>query len=111
LDIDADAAAAGQSRPPGDLIRDAEVEQPRRAVLDHIERRRDHLALDAAARDRAVKHARFVDDEMRADRPRRGAKSLDHGGDADAAPQPSPCLGLMQDLGFICQHPRVRSSC
>jgi len=49
LDVDADAAAAWQSRAPCDLIRAAEVQQSRRAIFDHIERRRDDVAFDAAA--------------------------------------------------------------
>jgi len=48
-----------------DLIRAAEVQQSRRAIFDHVERRRDDVAFDAAARGRAEKQSGLLDDEMR----------------------------------------------
>src|SRR5580700_10055193 len=53
LDEHLDLAAAGEADVPGLLVGDAEIEQPRLAVLDRGQRLLDDRALDAAARHRA----------------------------------------------------------
>src|SRR5262249_48025968 len=98
LHIDADGAAAGEADLPGGLVGDAEFERLGLAALDHIERLGDDRALDAAARHRAEEIALAVDDEVRADRPRRRAPGLDHGGKRDAAALFAPFLGGLEDV-------------
>ena len=104
LDIDLDAAAAGEPGPPGGLVRDAEFEHARLAVVDRVGRLRQHVALDAAARDRAEEVALVVDDEMAADGPGRRAPGLDHGRERDAAALAPPGLGLLQDVAVGGEH-------
>src|SRR5260221_14796415 len=70
LDEHLDLAAAGEADIPGLLVGDAEIEQPRLAVLDGVERFLDHGAFDAAARHRADHGAAVIDAELAADRPR-----------------------------------------
>ena len=57
-----------------------------------------HRALDAAARHRAQEIALVVDHQIGADRPRRRAPGLDHGGERHAAACLAPVLGRLQDV-------------
>src|SRR5215831_12362812 len=98
LHIDPDGAATGEPDLPGGLVGDAEFERLGRAALDHVERLGDDRALDTAARYRAEEIALAVDDEVRADRPRRRAPGLDHGGKRDAAALFAPFLGGLEDV-------------
>src|SRR6516165_10202227 len=84
LDEHLDLAAAGEADIPGLLVGDTEIEQPRLAVLDGVERFLDHGAFDAAARYRAHHGAAVVDAELAANRTGRRTPSGDHGGDGDA---------------------------
>src|SRR5207253_3428238 len=45
-----------------------------------------------------------VDDEVRADRPRRRAPGLDHRGERNAAPGLAPVLGGFEDIFVGCEH-------
>src|SRR5258708_2644102 len=106
LQIDPDGAAAGEPDLPGGLVGDAEFERLGRARLDHVERFGHHRAFHAAARDRAQEIALVVDDQVRADRPRRRAPGLHHGGERHAAPGLAPVLGGFEDV-FVageCAH-------
>src|SRR5262245_5051676 len=98
LHIDADRPAAGEADLPGGLVGDAEFERLGLAALDHVERLGDDRALDAAARHRAEEIALALDAEVRADRPRRRAPGLDHGGKRDAAALFAPFLGGLEDV-------------
>src|SRR3984893_8744382 len=106
LQIDPDGAAAGEPHLPGGLVGDAEFERLGLAVLDHVERFRHHRALHTAARDRAQEVALIVDDQVGADRPRRRAPGLHHGGERHTAPRLAPILGRLADI-FVpreCAH-------
>src|ERR1700730_11066087 len=105
LQIDPEGAAAGEAHLPGSLVGDAEFERLGRAVLDHVERFRHHRAFDAAARDRAQEVALIVDDQVGADRPRRRAPGLHHGGERHTAPRLAPVLGRLENI-FV---PRERA--
>src|SRR5580704_16279632 len=98
LQIDPDGAAAGEPDLPGGLVGDAEFERLGFALLDHVERFGHHRALHAAARDRAQEIALVVDDQVRADRPRRRAPGLHHGGERHPAPGVAPVLGGFEDV-------------
>src|SRR5690606_17809325 len=90
-----------------------EFQHARLAVGDYVGSLGHHGALDAAAGDRAEEIAVTVDDEMRADGPRRRAPGLDHGRDGDAAAVARPALGGAQDIGFGADHgpdPRWRGN-
>ena len=60
---------------------------------DHVERLADDRAFDAAAGDGALEVPFRVDDEMAADRARRGAPGLDHRRKRHVAPFAAPALG------------------
>src|SRR6516164_6020366 len=77
----ADLAAAGEADLPGGLVGDPEFQHLWLATVDHIERFGDDGALDAAAGNRAEKIAVLIDDQIGADRARRRAPGLDHGGE------------------------------
>src|SRR3954454_9296259 len=64
LEEDLQLAAAGKADFPGLLVGDAEIEQARLAVRDHLLRLLDDGALDAAARDRAQHASVGIDHEL-----------------------------------------------
>src|SRR6185312_1982913 len=99
-----DLAAASEPDLPGLLVADAEGEEPRLAVLDSALRLADDRAFDAAARDRAQKRAVLIDDELRADRPRRRAPGGDHCRQRHALAGGSPFARLVENL-LIVVHP------
>src|ERR1700748_3365513 len=103
--------AAKRPPPPSRFIRDAELEHLRLAGLDHIHRLRDHLALDAAAGDRAEKGPVLVDDEMAADRTRGRTPGLDHRRERNPAILLRPFLRFCENIAFARDHvapPRYR---
>src|SRR5262245_51029329 len=103
LHIDPDRAAAGEPDLPGGLVGDAEFERLGLAALDHVERLGDHRALDTAAGDRAEEIALVVDDQVRADRPRRRAPGLHDGGERHALAGLTPVLGGFEDIVIGCE--------
>src|SRR5262245_31460721 len=105
-----DGAAARQADFPCCLVGDAELQHFWLAALDHVDGLGDHRALDAAARDRAQKIALLVDDQIRADRPRRRAPGLDHGGERHPAALPPPVLRRFENVVVACQHEKRSSS-
>src|SRR5579872_3852582 len=90
LHIDPDRAAARQADLPGRLVGDAEFKHFRFAAFDHIERLGNHGAFDAAAGYRAEEIALAVDDQVRPDRTRRRAPSLNYGRERNLAPARAP---------------------
>src|ERR1051326_1544085 len=104
LHVHADGAAARKPGAPRGLVGDAELERLRLAALDHVERLGDHVALDAAARDRAEEIALVVDDEIRADRPRRRSPRLDHGRERNPASLFLPILGSFENVFLARKH-------
>src|SRR5216684_1044223 len=101
LDEYLDLAAAGEANVPGLLICDAEIEQPRLAVLDRRQRFLDHSPFDATARDRAHHGTAVVDAELATDRPRRGSPGGDHGGDGDAFTRVLPLAHLVENFQCV----------
>src|ERR1051326_5517618 len=97
------AALTSRCAPRG-LVGDAELERLRLAALDHVERLGDHVALDAAARDRAEEIALVVDDEIRADRPRRRSPRLDHRRERNPASLFLPILGSFENVFLARKH-------
>src|SRR5262249_21311719 len=91
-----DLTAARQSDLPRGLVGDADLQRLRLAALDHVDRLGDHRSFDAAAGHRAQKIALIVDHQVRADRSRRRAPGLDHGGERHAAARLFPVLGGFQ---------------
>src|SRR5262249_62435928 len=55
---------------------------------------------------RAEKIDFAVNDQLRADRARRRAPSLDNGGERDVAPVLAPLFGGLENVGVGCEHQR-----
>src|SRR5579863_6450940 len=104
LHENADFAAAGQPDLPGGLVGDAEFQHLRLPAFDHVERLGDHRAFDAAAGHRAEKIALAIDHQVGADRPRRRAPGLDHGGKRHVATVLAPILGGFEDVVIGRKH-------
>src|SRR5580704_2747818 len=96
----ADPATAGEADLPGGLVSDAEFQHFRLATVDDIKRFGDDGAFDAAAGNRAEKIAVLIDDQIGADRPRRRAPSLDHGGERHGAAFLAPVFGGLEDIAI-----------
>src|SRR6202023_649329 len=79
------------------------------AALDDVERLGDHGAFDAAARHRAEEIALLVDNEIGADRPRRRAPGLDHGGQRHRPALFAPVLGGFENVVVGREHVCLRS--
>ena len=98
LDEHLDLAAAGQADLPGGLVGDAELQRLGLAAGKDILGLGDHLALDAAAGDRALEAAVLGDHQLAADADRRRAPGADHGGERDAAVLVEPAAGGLQHV-------------
>src|SRR6516162_581400 len=104
LHVNPNGAAAGQADLPGGLVGDTEFERLRLAALDDVERLGHHRAFDATARDRAEEFALLVVYQTGADRPRRRAPRLDHGGKRHVAALLAPFRGCFQDILIAGKH-------
>src|ERR1700687_4219371 len=112
LYIHPDGTAAGEADLPGGLVGDTEFQHLRLARVDHVERLGDHRALYAAAGHRAEKIAVGIDHEIGADRPRRRAPGLDHGGERHTAPGAPPVLRRFENVFVAREHgmsPSIRA--
>src|SRR5271165_3349043 len=101
LDKDLDLAAAGEPDLPRLVVGDAEIEEARLAVADHVEPLGDNRAFDTAARYRADKRAGIGDCQLGADQPRRGAPGADYRRQRDTRAGFPPAPRLIEDLGRI----------
>src|SRR5580704_6518901 len=109
LDEHPNGATAGQAHFPGGFVGDAEFQHLWLAALDDVERLGDHRAFDAAAGHRAEEIAFLVDNQVRADRPRRRAPGLDHGGERHRPALFAPVFGGFENVVVGREHIRLHS--
>src|SRR5215211_4124537 len=99
-----DSAAAGEANLPGGLVGNAEFQQLRLSALDHVHRLGNHRAFDAAAGNRTEKITGLVDNQVRADRPWRGAPGLHDRRKRDVLAFAPPVLGGFENVFIARQH-------
>ena len=97
-DPDVDLASARQADAQRQVVGDSIGQQPWLAAGEHLARRFDDLALDAAARNRACELTCLRDDQLGSDGTRRRAASGDDARHRDAVTIGTPAFELREDL-------------
>ena len=98
VDPHVDLAPAWKAHAECEVVRDAERQQARWLAAEDLPRRVDHLALDAAARDRAGELAALGDSEFRADWPRGGPPGRDDARERHALTARAPTIQVVRQL-------------
>src|SRR6185295_19958648 len=104
LDVDTDGAATGQANFPCGFVGHAKFKHLWRAAFDHVHRFSHHGALDAATRYGSKEVTLIVDDQVRADRPRRRSPCLYDGCECNLSPVFAPLLGGLENVFIARKH-------